>query len=143
MGDSGAHEHAERGGADALRRRKGGDRRQVSEEECDFLVEQRLAQQVEPDYLEDPRFRVVMSIPFLDLNRTQFPWRSFYLPIAAFERHWRYNPYYLARRAGAGKQGEEEEICLEEDRCVLESSDEYLEEAETSGEGGESEESEL
>ena len=94
---------------------------------CDFLVEQRLAEQVEPDYLEDARFRVVEMERFLDLERTEFPYRSFYVPLEAFEKHVKYNPYYLARRVGEKKEEEGVEICLEEDKCVLESSDEYLE----------------
>ena len=112
---------------------------QIDEDSCDFLVEQRLAEQVEPDYLEDGRFRVVAMERFLDLERTEFPYRSFYVPLEAFEKHVKYNPYYLARRVGEKKKKEEEEgveICLEEDTCVLESSDEYLE-------GEEKEEAEL
>lgn len=114
----------------------GGNEGQIDEDSCDFLVEQRLAEQVEPDYLEDARFRVVAMERFLDLERTEFPYRSFYVPLEAFEKHVKYNPYYLARRVGEKKKEEGVEICLEEDTCVLESSDEYLE-------GEEKEETEL
>ena len=65
----------------------------MDEEECDFLIEQRLEEQVERDYLEDARFRVVEMVPFLDLKRTEFPYRSFYVPLEAFEKHLKYNPY--------------------------------------------------
>ena len=89
--------------------------------------------------MEDARFRVVQMERFLDLERTEFPYRSFYVPLEAFEKHLKYNPYYLARRVGEKRKKEEEEgveISLEEDKCVLESSDEYLE-------GDEKEETEL
>ena len=102
---------------------------QVSEDVCDFLIEQKLPEQVEPDYLKDSRFQVVESVPFLDLTRTEFPYRSFYVPLAAYEKHLHYNPYYLARRVGRKAEEGSPEISFEEDQCVLESSDEYLEEA--------------
>lgn len=104
--------------------------RYIPESDCDYIIEQRLKKQVERDYLEDPNFRVVLSIPFLDASSTKFPYRSFYFPLDAYEKHLRYNPYYLLRRVIKGEEGEkkEVEIQLEKDQVVLHSVEEYLNE---------------
>lgn len=80
---------------------------------------------MEPDYLQDPRFRVVEMTQYMDKTRTPFPYRSFYLPLPGVEEKVRYNPYYLARRV-MKKEAEPAEVCVGEDQCVLESSKEYL-----------------
>lgn len=84
---------------------------------------------MERDYLEDPKFRVAKMMSFLDATSTEFPYRSFYVPLKAYEMHLHYNPYYLLRRVKEEPE-ENPEICIDEDQCVLESSDEYLEESE-------------
>lgn len=80
---------------------------------------------MEPDYLQDPRFKVVEMTHYMDKTRTPFPYRSFYLPFTFVEEKVRYNPYYLARRV-AKKEEVPVEVCVGEDECVLESSKEYL-----------------
>ena len=106
--------------------------RYIPESDCDYIIEQRLKQQVERDYLEDANFRVALSIPFLDASSTRFPYRSFYYPLDGYEKQLRYNPYYLLRRVvkenGEREQKEEMEIQLEKDKIVLPSSEEYLNE---------------
>ena len=58
---------------------------QIDESECDYLIEQKLVEQVEPDYLQDPRFKVVVMKHFVDATRTPFPYRSFYVPLKEVE----------------------------------------------------------
>lgn len=99
---------------------------QIDESECDYLIEQKLVEQVEPDYLQDPRFKVVVMKHFVDATRTPFPYRSFYVPLKEVEEKIQYNPYYLVRRVSM-KEEAPVEVCIGEDQCVLESSDEYLE----------------
>ena len=107
--------------------------RYIPESDCDYIIEQRLKQQVERDYLEDANFRVALSIPFLDASSTQFPYRSFYYPLDAYEKQLRYNPYYLLRRVAKEdiekrEEKGEMEIQLEKDKIVLPSSEQYLNE---------------
>ena len=54
---------------------------QINEDECDYIIEQKLPEQVERDYLEDKHFRIVKMEHFLDATNTPFPYRSFYLPL--------------------------------------------------------------
>jgi len=72
--------------------------RYVPESDCDYLIDQKLPKQVEPNYLEDSHFRMVLSLPFLDSTHTAFPYRSFYVSIDDYEKRLKYNPYYLLRR---------------------------------------------
>lgn len=84
--------------------------RYVDEKKCDYLIERRLKKQVERDYLQDPDYRVVLSLPFLDATETPFPYRSFYIGIDDYEKHMHYDPYYLLRRVRYGEDKEEIQI---------------------------------
>lgn len=100
--------------------------RYVDEKKCDYLIERRLKKQVERDYLQDPDFRVVLSLPFLDATETPFPYRSFYIGIDDYEKHMRYDPYYLLRRVRY--EEDKEEIQIGKEKVVLQSSEDYLSE---------------
>lgn len=104
--------------------------RYVPEAECDYLIDQKLPKQVEPDYLRDPSFKVVLSLPFLDSTNTAFPYRSFYVSLDDYEKHLRYNPYYLLRRVKEEDTMGEKEIQIKEDQLILQSSEAYLDEEE-------------
>ena len=106
--------------------------RYVPESECDYLIDQKLPKQVERNYLEDSHFRMVISLPFLDSTHTAFPYRSFYVSIDDYEKHLRYNPYYLLRRVKEEEFVKEQEIQVDQDQLVLQSSETYLDETELS-----------
>lgn len=91
------------------------------------MIEQKLPEQVERDYLQDPHFRVVKMEHYLDATNTPFPYRSFYIPLKEYQMRMRYNPYYLLKRV-AKIEEEPIEVCAEEDKCVLQSNDEYINE---------------
>lgn len=82
---------------------------------------------MERDYLEDKDFRVVKMSEYLDATNTPFPYRSFYIPIKEYVKKMRYNPYYILKRVSRNEEAPVE-VCVEEDKCVLQSSDEYVNE---------------
>ena len=104
--------------------------RYVPESDCDYLIDQKLPKQVEPNYLEDSHFRMVLSLPFLDSTHTAFPYRSFYVSIDDYEKRLKYNPYYLLRRVKEEDTMKEQEIQVDKDQLVFQSSEAYLDEEE-------------
>ena len=100
---------------------------QINEDECDYIIEQKLPKQVERDYLEDKQFRIVKMEHFLDATNTPFPYRSFYLPLREVEMQMKYNPYYILKHV-VRRTNESTEVCVEKDKCILESNDNYLNE---------------
>ena len=82
---------------------------------------------MERDYLEDNDFRVVKMDHYLDSSNTPFPYRSFYIPIKDYEMKMKYNNYYLIKRVNQ-RVVDPVEVCIEEDQCVLQSNEEYLDE---------------
>ena len=65
---------------------------------CDYLIDQTLNNQSEPDYVGDTRvWTKAYCKPFLDASRSHFLTRAFYIPVLSEQRN-HFNEYCLLRR---------------------------------------------
>jgi alpha-1,2-mannosyltransferase len=73
--------------------------RYVSVETCHFIIDTDFTEFTPEDvpYSRDTnRYEVVYSYPFLDVSKTEFPWRSFFIPFLSHEK-WKMVNYNLLR----------------------------------------------
>ncbi|KAF2077253.1 hypothetical protein CYY_001442 [Polysphondylium violaceum] len=71
--------------------------RYIKEEDCDYLIDFDSPSQKEVHYVDDTlRWKIIYSLPFLDISQTHSPLRAFFIPFYSKNIN-HYSPYYILK----------------------------------------------
>ena len=70
---------------------------QIDADECDYIIDLHLDNQIEPQYEQWPDFHVVYKENYLDIENSQHLVRSFFIPLPEYQEQLKWLDYMIIR----------------------------------------------